>query len=222
MVYEETKGDIEPFLKLYKLSKRKGMGIKQVVNLLEIANNDLPDIEKRFKRLRNDVSTLQFQKRIHERNLYQLNNQIASTTKLLNSLRISCIRERREIENLHNEKARLEAIVTGFKSNNEEYLDKIKQAAEEEVKSVLNDGKLLLKFATLSVIESLRSNTELYNFISYGNAVETTSATYRSNYPSLMLSGRQQQQQSFNDSYTALILEESQKLYNKLTNRIDK
>ncbi len=40
-----------------------------------------------------------------------------------------------------------------------------------------------------------------------------------------MLSGRQrQQQQSFNDSYTALILEEAEKLYNKLitelTNRV--
>jgi hypothetical protein len=40
-----------------------------------------------------------------------------------------------------------------------------------------------------------------------------------------MLSGRQQQrQQSFNDNYTALILEEAEKLYNKLitelTNRV--
>jgi hypothetical protein len=40
---------------------------------------------------------------------------------------MSCKRERREIENLYNEKARLDAIVTGFKSNNEEYLNKIKQ-----------------------------------------------------------------------------------------------
>jgi hypothetical protein len=39
-----------------------------------------------------------------------------------------------------------------------------------------------------------------------------------------MSSGRQQQQQSFNDSYTALILEESEKLNNtlrtKLINRV--
>jgi hypothetical protein len=36
-----------------------------------------------------------------------------------------------------------------------------------------------------------------------------------------MLSGGQQnQQQSFNDSYTALILEESEKLYNKLTTEL--
>jgi hypothetical protein len=166
---------------------------------------------------------LQFQKRINERNLYQLNNQITSTTKLLNSFRISCKRERREIENLHNEKTRLEAIVNEFKSNNEEYLNKIKQAAYEEVRCVLNGSKLLLKVATLSIIESLRSNPELCNFVLYNTSVVTaSSATYGSNYPSLMSSGRQphQQQQSFNDSYTALILEGAEKLYNELTTEL--
>jgi hypothetical protein len=216
MVYEETKGDIEPFLKLYKLAKRKGIGVKQVVDILAIANNDLPALEWRFKRLGNDMSMLQFQKRIDERNLYQLNNKIAATTKLLNSFRMSCGRERREIENLCNEKAIIGNLVTQFKNNNEEYLDKIKQAAEDKLKGVLTNGKLLLQFATFSVIESLRSNPELYHFISYSSSVKTTSNTYGSNYLSLVSSRRQQQQQSFNDSYTALILEEAEKLYNKL------
>jgi hypothetical protein len=192
MVYEETRGDIEPFLKLYRLSKGKGLSIKQVVDVLAIANDDLPAIEERYKRIRNEINMLQFQKHIDKRNLYQLKNQIASTTKLLTSYRISSIRERREIENLHNEKTRLEAIVTQFKNNNEEYLNKIKQAAYEEVKSVLTDSRLLLKFATLSVIESLRSNPELYNFISYNISNNPTS--YSSNYPSLMSSERKQQQ----------------------------
>jgi SHS2 domain-containing protein len=58
MVYEETKGNIEPFLRLYRLSKAKGMSVKQVVDVLEIANSDLPAIEKRFKRLRNNLSML--------------------------------------------------------------------------------------------------------------------------------------------------------------------
>ena len=82
------------------------------------------------------------------------------------------------------------------------------------MKSVLTDSNLLLKFATLSVIESLRSNPELYNFVSYSISNNTT-ISHGSNYPSLMFS-RRQQQQSFNDNYTALILEESEKLYNKL------
>jgi len=188
LMYEELKGDIDPFLRLYKLAKRKGIGIKQVVNLLTISNNDLPALEKRFKRLRNDISMLQFRKRTSVGNLYQLKNQIASTTKLLNSLRISCIRERREIRKLYNEKARLETIVRGFKNNNEEYL-KIKQTAEEKVKSVLIEGKILLKFATFSVIESLRTNPEEYNFVLY-NIPNSNATSYSSNSLSLMLPGQ--------------------------------
>jgi chromosome segregation ATPase len=122
MVYEEIKDDIASFLKLYKSAKAKGMGVQQVVDTLAITNNDLPSIEERFKSLRNDVRMLQSQKHTCKRNLYQLNNQITSTTKLLNSFRMSCERKRKEIENLYTEKARLEAIVIGFKSNNEEYL----------------------------------------------------------------------------------------------------
>jgi hypothetical protein len=63
---------------------------------------------------------------------------------------MSCGRERREIENLYNEKARIENLITHFKNNNEEYPNKIKHAAEENAKTVLTDGKILLKFATLS------------------------------------------------------------------------
>ena len=214
LIYEETKGDIEPFLRLYRLSKAKGMGAQQVVNLLEIANEDLPDIQCRYERLKREVSTLEFNKQQSHIALSYFNNQIETQRKALTSYRVSSIRERREIEKLYNEKAKLEALVTQFKSNNEEYL-KIKHTAEEKVKSVLSDGKLLLKFATLSVIESLRSNPELYNFVLY-NIPNSNATSYSSNFLLLMLSGRQQHQQSFNDSYTALILEEAEKLYNKL------
>jgi hypothetical protein len=137
----------------------------------------------------------------------------------MNSLRISCIRQRRKIGNLQNEKAILEATVTEFKNNNEEYLNKIKQAVEEKVKDVLTNSKLILEFAALSVIESLRSNPELYNFVIYNNS-NNIPISYGSNYPSLMFSGKQQQR-SFNDIYTALIIGEAEKLYNKLM-RVDK
>jgi hypothetical protein len=218
MVYEEIKDDIEYFLKLYKLAKTKGMDVEQIVNLLKIANNDLLAIEEQLKKLRNDVSVLQSQKRICERNLYQLKSQIATTSRLFNSLRISCERERREIEYLCNEKEKLEELITEFKSNNEEYL-KIKQISEENVKSLLRNSKILLKFATASVIESLRRNPELYNFVLYDISDETTSG---SNSLSLMLPGQQQRSFSYlnDDIYAALILEEAEKFYNELTTKL--
>jgi transposase len=215
MAYEETKGNLEPFLRLYKLSKAAGMSVQQVVHLLKITNNNLPDIQRRYERLKREVSTLEFNKQQSHIALSHFNNQIEMKSKALTSYRISCIRERREIRKIYNEKARIENLVTHFNNNNEEYL-KIKQAAEEKVKDVLTNGKLILKFATLSVIESLRMNAELYNFIIYDNSNNTT-ISYRPSYPSLV---SEQRKQSFNDSYTALILEEAQKLYNKLTTEL--
>jgi hypothetical protein len=53
----------------------------------------------------------------------------------LNSFRVSCKRKRREIEYLYNEKARIEAIVRGFNSSNDEYF-KTKNPAEENVLKV--------------------------------------------------------------------------------------
>jgi hypothetical protein len=52
MVYEEINDDIAYFLKLYKLAKAKGMRVQQVVDSLTIANNNLPDIEWKYKRLK--------------------------------------------------------------------------------------------------------------------------------------------------------------------------
>jgi hypothetical protein len=115
---------------------------------------------------------------------------------------------------------RLEAIVTGIKSSIKEYY-KIKEKAKENVKSVLTNSKLLLKFATLSVIESVRPNAKLYNFVIYDISTtnNTITTSYESNSLSLM-SGRQQHQQSFNDNHTALVLEEAEKLYNDLTTKL--
>jgi hypothetical protein len=53
--------------------------------------------------------------------------------------------ERREIENRYIEKETITNLLTNFKNANEECLDKIKQADEENVKSVVTDGKTSLE-----------------------------------------------------------------------------
>jgi len=149
MVYEETKGDIGPFLNLYRLSKAAGMSLQQVVHLLKIANNNLPEIQLRYERLKGEVNTLEFNKQQSHIALSYFDNQIEMKSKALTSYRISCRRERKQIENLYNKKTRLGALVTGFKSNNEEYL-KIKETSDEKVKDVLNDRKILLQLRHFS------------------------------------------------------------------------
>ena len=51
IAYEELKGDIIPFLKLYRSARLAGMSEQHVVNLLRIANDNLPAIEYKYNRL---------------------------------------------------------------------------------------------------------------------------------------------------------------------------
>jgi transposase len=98
LIYEETKCDIDPFLKLYRLSKAAGMNVQQVVNLLEIANTNLPDIQCRYERLKRELNTLEFDKKQSHSTMAYFNNQIETQRKALTSYRVSSIRERREIK----------------------------------------------------------------------------------------------------------------------------
>jgi hypothetical protein len=77
------------------------------------------------------------------------------------------------------------------------------------VKSVLMNSKILLRFATASVIESLRRNPELCNFVLNDSDI----SSYGSNYLSLKLPGQQQPYNYLNDDIcTAVILEQAGKL----------
>jgi transposase len=55
MVYEEIGANIVHFLKLYRLSKDAHMNPRQVINLLQIATNDLQSVEQRYKKLQRNI-----------------------------------------------------------------------------------------------------------------------------------------------------------------------
>jgi transposase len=155
-VYTEL-GDegLEDFLKLFRLVKKEGVSREQVVNLLRLADETNPfgltQLEKRHKWRIHEIHELDMQIERSKKHLHSVNNEIASTKALLSSYHISCERKRQESEHLNNEISRLETIISRFKNNNEEYL-KIKKTIEEEVRTGLTDGKVLLQFALASII----------------------------------------------------------------------
>jgi hypothetical protein len=199
---------IGDFLKLHKIAKKEGVSREQVLKLLQLADEDNPSgisqLEKRRNWLINKIHDFDMQIERSKNYSYSLNDQIASSKALLNSYHISCERKRQEAEDLNNEITRLEALVSRFKSNDEEYR-KIKQRVEEEVRSVLTDGKVLLQFALASIIEALRRNPGKYNHLLKYNISSTTITTTT-----------QETLPLHNEDYKTMILEESYKLYNEL------
>jgi hypothetical protein len=91
IVYQELKGDIIPFLKLYRSAKAAGMSEQHVVNLLRIANsidndnNNLPAVEHRYQKLTQEVNSLEIRKLNSNRTLQDLRKRILSLRKALDS-----------------------------------------------------------------------------------------------------------------------------------------
>ena len=99
--------------------------------------------------------------------LEDLKSQIQNANQMLYSCRLSCQKEVRKMLQLHRQNIRLNALLRQFKNSDEEYL-KIRYAAKQAVESVLSDSRQLLKFAILSLIESLRADPTKFNFLIHG------------------------------------------------------
>jgi transposase len=234
IVYNEVKGDIIPFLKLYRSSRAAGMSEEHVVNLLKIANDDndnnnrnnnLPAVEHKYERLKQELNALENKKLNSNRTLQDLKNQILNSRKLLDSCDLTYKQQAEKIAYLQSKKIGLEDLVKRFENNNEEYL-KINQTVKDKVSSILSDGKGLLRLALYSVMESIRNEPVKYSsLICYNNNTDlyssSTTADYSSQYHGASYG---QQHDYFMEAQIATLVHEAEKLYNKLvkdlTNRI--
>jgi hypothetical protein len=215
-VYVEIKGDIVSFLHLYKLAKSAGMNAQQVIRLLNIANNHLPSVEQKCEKLKREVYSLEGDKRNSTMILQELSDQISDLRNTSDSCRLSCEQEKRQMAELHQKKMKLETLVNDFQDNNEEYLKVITNVGEE-VLSGLSNVKMFLRYALLSITESMRNNPERYRSIFYNmSSITDYSSSNGQNY----MYGQQQQQNSSPDYDTeanaAIIISEAEKLFYKL------
>ena len=82
--------------------------------------------------------------------------------KTLDQYQLSCKEQRLEVSKIQLQKVRLQALVDNFQNNNEEY-NKIRNAAEEKVVSLISDKKMLLKLALLSFTEIMRTDPDKFS-----------------------------------------------------------
>jgi hypothetical protein len=166
-IYHDIKHDIWFFVNLYKLSRAAGR-VQHVLRLLRIANTDLASVEARHQILKQEVKTMECEKRKSTIIFQDLTDQITSLHKIAEDCQSSCKKEMAKMDSLYHKKMILEALVKQFENNNEEY-DKIRKTVEEKVISTLLDTKMLPKLAVLSMIESIRNNPDKYSPLIYDN-----------------------------------------------------
>jgi transposase len=223
-VYEEIKGDIHSFVKLYKLAKAVGMNAQHVGKLLVIADNHLPVVEYRYQELKREEASLEAGNRNSARTFQELSDHISATRDTLEQYESDCKKRGLEIKNLNKVYKASQELVDDFQNNNEEFI-KIIKTVEEKVVSVLSNVKALLRNALVSITESIRNNPERYRSLFY-NMLPSIIDCYDSNgqdYAASYMYGGQIRQSSqypspnYNtESNIAVLVDEAEKLYNKV------
>ncbi|MFL6432849.1 MAG: hypothetical protein ACJ71O_03825 [Nitrososphaeraceae archaeon] len=74
-LYLGFKGDISYFVNMCKAAKSANIGVQEVIKLLNIANNDLPEAEHRYERLLRVINAMESNKANLDRELQYLNDQ---------------------------------------------------------------------------------------------------------------------------------------------------
>jgi hypothetical protein len=137
--------------------------------------------------------------------------------KRLDSIRLDCEKELAQRDQLYQKRMKIEAAVRAFENNNEEYI-KIRNTVEEKVHSVLSDKKTLLKLALLSLTDSMRKDSDKYSRLLYHNNTPSNADYNNQCYAASYTYGQQQQHSS--QDYIDVLIEEAEKLYNKLAKEL--
>jgi peptidoglycan hydrolase CwlO-like protein len=204
------------------------MGASQVINLLKIANNQLPSVQHRhdvLQKQNNFESIL----RAKAGEINDLKGQMRDINKRLDAVKSESRREAAVLEGLRQQSARLETFVYNYKNNNEKYIELIK-SIENKLQDLLSEKKAFLKLAIFSLIQSMRSNPEKYSALVYHNNdnQNSISSTSKYNSNSLDIKGSSRQvilppppyDEYIIEGYKAIVLEDAEKLYNILTDQL--
>jgi hypothetical protein len=224
-IYLELQGDTTYFVKLCKEAKTAKMGIPQVINLLNIANNQLPSVQHRSEQLQNQNNLLDSIAITKDREIQILDGQIKERRKGLEAIKSECVREDALLEGLQQQTARLEAFVYNYKNNDEGYVEVIK-SIENKIHNLLSDKKAFLKLAIFSLIHSMRNNPEKYSASVYHNNDNQNPPSSTSDNILSMKSSRQvilpppPYDEYIIEDYKAIVLDEAEKLYNVLVDQL--
>jgi predicted nucleic acid-binding Zn-ribbon protein len=190
------------------------MGILQMVNLLRIANNNLPSVQHRYEQLQKQNNNLESILATKAKEFQNLSNQITYMNKRLDDIKSECSTESATLEYLRQQIAKLEAFVYDFRNNDDGYI-KLMKTIEEEVLRILSNKKALLKLAVLSIADSIRNNPDRYGSLigdhndnSYSSLTTVGSDTGRYIGPNDLYISQ--------NHHAEMLLEEAEKLFNSL------
>lgn len=150
-VYDELGDDgIKPFLLLYNRMQENNFTTEQITETVNFAGS-LTELEEMHSRLSNDIQKLESQFQNSNLSAHQLEIQINEFRRELEYYNHQCEMKNRELSALDSKIISKRKFIDNF--DNKEGLIRIKEAAKNEIESVMRDNRASLALAIAATLE---------------------------------------------------------------------
>jgi|SRR5919106_1215934 hypothetical protein len=211
-IYDEVKDDIWLFIELNRRSKTEGLSPQQITRILKATTT----LERQNIDLEGEQARLEVGNKEAAKTFQQLTDSIQKDHKTLEENDSVIIRQRREIENLDIEKARLENNIT-FIRHDDETCIRVKQAVTQVIESIISNPRKLLAVAFATLFESSRKHPGKFQALYYNISTQLSveqilSEPSFSQNPSRYSIGENEDEK--------LLLDEAEQSYNRIVDAI--
>ena len=211
-IYAEIKDDIWSIIELHRRMKTEGLSPQQVSQILKTTTT----LEHNNRNLECEQARLEVGNKQAAQTFQQFTDSIQKDHKTMEENDYAINQQKREIENLNSEKARLENIVGSIQLNNETCI-KIKQIVKQEIESIVSNPTRLIRLALASLFESSRKHPGklqalYYNMPSHFSVEQILSQS--------SISQNSSQYRYSENEDEKILLDEAEQSYNRIVNAI--
>ncbi len=157
-LYEEAKDYLFELHAAYKLVRDEGVAARQLVDAAKCLQQ-LPLLESRLSKITNEVQNMEGQKQTQMNELCKLRNDVTITQQDLDSYSGIINDHKQEIKKLTDQIQQLEGLIARLKSRGG--YRTVEGVAEQKVREVLTDNRLMLQAALCAVMGALKDDPDL-------------------------------------------------------------
>ena len=152
-IYEELREDIWSLIELYRRMKSESLSPQRVPRILKTTMT----LEHNIRDLEGEQARLEFSNKEAAKTFQQFTDLKQKDCKRIEENEYIINQQKREIENLSIQKARLENNIASIQHDDEMCIN-VKQIVKQEMESIMPNPRKLLRIALASLFESERKN----------------------------------------------------------------
>ena len=160
-IYDELGDDIKPFLSLYDKMQENNFTNEQMTQPVKFVDS-LPQLQERYNTLNTQTTTLESKRRRQAVSVTMMKIQAEEAKRELDYYHYECEKKKNEILQLNQDANTRKNFIQNY--DDEEGYIRIKEAARQQIESLLQNNRQLLTNAVSATVEAIQRYPGIEDF----------------------------------------------------------